>query len=295
MNAACQRWNGRRAAWRPAGEVFRPELHAVAELGEGDAKRFVLEHHYSASYPAARFRVGLFRAGSRALRQLVGVAVFSVPMNNFAVPKYTGLEAGAGVDLGRFVLLDEVEANGESWFLGRAFDLLEQKRAEIRAVISYSDPVARVDELGRQTMPGHVGTIYQAHNGRYCGRGKGETLTLTPSGRVVSRRALSKIRNEECGAGAAYRALVAAGAPERRPLEDPRVYVDRAIAEGPFRRMRHPGNHVYAWPLGDRRARRQLLERFAPALPYPKAMSNSAALLMGGLTPAARLAHHIAF
>ena len=29
-------------------------------------------------------------------------------MNNYAVPKYTGLEAGAGVDLGRFVLLLQV-------------------------------------------------------------------------------------------------------------------------------------------------------------------------------------------
>jgi hypothetical protein len=48
-------------------------------------------------------------------------------MNNHAVPKYTGLEALAGVDLGRFVLLDQVEANGESWFLGRAFELLAQQ------------------------------------------------------------------------------------------------------------------------------------------------------------------------
>jgi hypothetical protein len=267
---ACQRWTGRRAAWRPAGELFRPDLHEVAEIDELTAKRFVLEHHYSASYPAARFRVGLFRAASSAPAQLVGVAVFSVPMTNYAIPKYTGLQAAAGVDLGRFVLLDEVEANGESYFLGRAFEILARARPELGAVISYSDPLPRVNEFGEQVMPGHVGTIYQAHNGRYCGRARGDVLTLTRSGRAVSRRSLSKIRNEERGAGAAYQALVAAGAPARRPLEDPRAYVERAIAEGPFRRVRHPGNHVYAWPLGDRRVRRQLLERFAPALPYPK-------------------------
>lgn len=268
--AACQRWNQRRDAWRPAGELFRPELHEVAEIDELEAKRFVVTHHYSASYPAARFRAGLFRLGSSAPRELVGVAVFSQGMNNFAVPKYTGLEAIAGVDLGRFVLLDEVEANGETWFLGRAFDLLAQKRADLRAVISYADPLPRVDELGRETTPGHVGTIYQAHNGRYLGRSKRETLTLTRCGRVLSRRSLSKIRNEERGAASAYRALVAAGAPERRPLEEPAAYVERALVEGPFRKIRHPGNHVYAWPLGDRRARHEVLKGFAGAQAYPK-------------------------
>lgn len=267
---ACQRWNRRRDSWRPAGELIRPERHEVAEIDELVAKRFVVDHHYSASYPAARFRVGLFRAGSSALRQLVGVAVFSVPMNNHAVPKYTGLEALAGVDLGRFVLLDEVEANGETWFLGRAFELLERERLNMRAVISYADPEPRVDDEGRVTTPGHVGTIYQAHNGRYLGRSKPETLTLTRCGRVVSRRALSKIRNQERGAAAAYNAFVAAGAPERQLFEDPVIYVQRALAEGPFRRVRHPGNHVYAWPLGDRRQRHQAVKTFAPARQYPK-------------------------
>lgn len=272
---ACQRWNLRRAAWRPAGELFRPELHEVAELDELDAKAFVIAHHYSASYPAARFRAGIFRAGSSSPRELVGVAVFSVPMNNHAVPKYTRLEPNAGVELGRFVLLDEVEANGESWFLGRAFDLLAQRRAEIRAVISYSDPLPRVDEHGVQTMPGHVGTIYQAHNGRYLGRGESRTLTITRCGRTLSLRTLSKLRNGERGAAAAYDMLQRAGAPARQPLEDPAAYVKRAIAEGPFRQVRHPGNHVYAWPLGDRRQRRDLLEHFAPSQSYPKRSQNA--------------------
>ncbi len=276
--AACQRWQHRRAAWRPAGELFRPELHEVAEIDELDAKRFVVEHHYSASYPAARFRVGLFRAGSSAPRQLVGVAVFSVPMNNHAVPKYTGVDPAAGVDLGRFVLLDEVEANGETWLLGRAFELLAEKRPEIRAVISYADPQPRVDELGREITPGHVGTIYQAHNGRYLGRAYARMLTLARDGRVVSLRALSKIRNDERGAAAAYRALVAAGAPQRRPLEEPAAYVERALAEGPFRKIRHPGNHVYAWPLGDRRARHELVKAFPAALPYPKRAAELATI-----------------
>jgi hypothetical protein len=266
----CQRWQLQRATWRPAGELFRPSRHAVEVLEERDAKGFVCTHHYSGSYPAARFRVGLFRAGTCALRDLVGVAVFSVPMQNRAIPKYTGLEPLAGVELGRFVLLDEVEANGESWFLGRAFALLHERRPEIRAVLSYSDPVPRQTIDGSVVMPGHVGTIYQAHNGRYLGRARAETIVLDPHGRVISRRALSKLKHETKGAAYAYAALVAAGAPPRRPLESGADYVARALHQGPFRRTRHPGNHAYAWALGDRRDRRDLLEHFAPALPYPK-------------------------
>jgi hypothetical protein len=267
---ACQRWTGRREAWRPAGELFDPSRHEVAEVDELTAKGFVLEHHYSASYPAARFRVGLFRSSSRRPRDLAGVAVFSVPMNNHAIPKYTGLAAAAGAELGRFVLVDEVEANGETWFLGQAFELLRARRPEISAVLAYADPLPRQAIDGRQVTPGHVGTIYQAHNGRYLGRGRGELLVLDPAGRVVSRRSLSKIRNDECGAAYVYNRLRAIGAPARRPLESGEAYVARAIAEGPFRRLRHPGNHAYAWPIGCKRSRRRLLEQFAQAQPYPK-------------------------
>jgi len=53
----------------------------VAELpDDAAAKAFVLEHHYSASYPAARWRFGLFRRGA-----LQGVAVFSHPVNDRAL------------------------------------------------------------------------------------------------------------------------------------------------------------------------------------------------------------------
>jgi hypothetical protein len=262
----CQRWKTRRESWRPSGEIFNPSRHEVAEIDELTAKRFVIEHHYSASYPAARFRVGLFRSGC----ELAGVAVFSHPMQGAAIPKYTGLHERAGVELGRFVLLDEVEANGESWFLGRAFALLRDSRHEIRGVISYSDPVPRHDAQGRTITPGHVGTIYQAHNGRYCGRAASRRLTLTRDGRVISPRALSKIRNDEQGAAYSYQLLRSNGAPPRRMFESGAEYVTRALAEGPFRRILHPGNHAYAWPIGSPAQRRALLEQFAPSYSYPK-------------------------
>lgn len=263
----CQRWRRRRSAWRPAGELFDPGRHAV-ELIPDDvtARRFITEHHYSGSYPAARLRVGLYRAGVG----LVGVAVYSVPMSQAAVPRYTGLPPAAGVELGRFVLLDEVEGNGESWFLARAARLLRQQLPEVGAVLSYSDPVPRRTAEGDVVLPGHVGTIYQATNGTYLGRSKPRYLHLGPDGQVVSERALSKLRRGDRGAAYAYEQLRAKGAPARRPGEEGPAYVTRALAEGPFRRVRHPGNHVYAWAW----ARGHEL---GASRPYPKQVEQEAA------------------
>lgn len=255
----CQRWRARRDRYRPGGERIDPSRYGVEVLPDDRRPRaFVVEHHYSGSYVAARFRVGLFR-----MRELVGVAVFSVPQQPKALPRWTGTPAG--VELGRFVLLDDVPGNGETWFLARAFRALRAELPDVRAVLSYSDPMPRETLDGRLVTPGHVGTIYQAHNGRHVGRGRGDPMYLDPDGRTVGRRGLSKLRNGERGADAVYRRLVAAGAPERRHLEDPAAYVDRALREGPFRRVQHPGNLAYAWAL-DRAAERDLPD----ARPYPR-------------------------
>ena len=47
--------------------------------------------------------------------------------------------------------------------------------------------------------------------------------------------------------------------PKRQPLESGRAYVKRALAEGPFRCLRHPGNFRFGWAVGDRRQRRKAL------------------------------------
>lgn len=269
---SCQRWRDRRGSYRPAGEPIRPERFGVEPIDEGPARDFVVRHHYSGTYPAARARAGLYRCRPHAEPELVGVAVFSVPMNRRVVPCYApGLDPSEGVELGRFVLLDDVRANGETWFLARAFRLLQEQLPNVRVVVSYSDPVQRRTLDGDVVLPGHVGTIYQAHNGRYVGRSSARYLRLAPDGTVLSGRLLSKVRNQERGADYAYRRLLAAGAPERAPRERWRSYVQRALADGPFRSVRHPGNHVYVWPIGQtRRDRLDVQRRFRPALSYPK-------------------------
>lgn len=257
MIGVAQRWLGGRACYRPAGETINAREYDVAEIAEADAKAFVTEHHYSRTYPAARFRHGLYRRG-----ELVGVSVFSHPCRDQVLTRVFPGPARAAVELGRFVLLDEVPGNGETWFLARCFDLL--RAATIRGVVSFSDPVPRTAADGRLVFPGHIGTIYQAHNATYTGRGAAGVLHILPDGRAFSRRALQKIRNLESGWVYAARQLEAAGAaPVPSDVDAVPAWLAASLPRV-TRRLRHPGNHRYAWPLDRRQA--VALERSA----YPK-------------------------
>lgn len=244
---ACQRWLFQESNLRPLGETINTLAHEVARIPDDNtARAFVESHHYSGSYPAARERFGLYRAS-----RLVGVAVFSVPMSDRVVTSVFPGDPLDSVELGRFVLLDEVAANGETWFLSRA--LRELGREGYRGVVSFSDPMARSTVDGERVFAGHVGTIYQAGNANYLGPTARRTLKLLPDARVFSARAISKVRSGERNWRTAAAPLVRAGAGE--PPEDPdarRAWLTSALARF-TRSVRHPGNHRYAFRL-DRRA-----------------------------------------
>lgn len=230
--------------------MFDPSRCAVASIDEGTAKPWVIAHHYSASYPAARARVGLFFKEPFQRERLGGVAVFSVPMNQAVIPGYLGVPPCAGVELGRFVLLDHelLAANAETWFLARAFRAVGRELS-VAGVVAYCDPVPRVAADGTLTKRGHTGTIYSAHNGRFAGRSAPRTLMLMPSGQVINERALSKFRRGEVGAAYAERLLRDGGCRARRPGETPQSYLAVLAAEGVLRHARHPGNLVFTWHL----------------------------------------------
>lgn len=242
----CMRWNARRVSYRPAGEPLVTSRYGVEPLEEAQAKAFVLANHYSRSYPAARYRVGMFEQRPFNKPRLVGVAVFSVPMTQSVIPKYLGTSPTAGAELGRLVLLDEVPGNGESWALARAFRLVRQALS-LQGIVSFCDPVPRFDVSGTEVKRSHTGVIYRSHNARAAGRTLPRTLLLLPSGLCASDRALSKIRNHEQGADYAVRQLLDAGAPCRQPGEEPRAWLARLKAEGFFRSVRHPGNLAFTW------------------------------------------------
>lgn len=254
LTDVAQRWRAHRTSYRPAGEPIRTRDYEVAAIAtDREARAFVETHHYEHAYVAARLRVGLYRRD-----ELVGVAVLSQPPSQAVLAAaLPGFEAG--VELGRLVLLDDVPANGESWFLARAFELA---RDRFDGIVSHSDPAPRADAAGRIFFAGHVGTVYQASNATYCGLTTARTRRILPDGSVLSARLLSKLRKRECGWRYGVELLVTHGAPP--PAGDWRTWL-RGAVEAVSRPVRHRGSHRYVWAL-DRRARRLL----PTSKPYPK-------------------------
>ena len=270
MSAIVQRWRDRRGTYRPAGEIIDPRRYDVALIGDDNtAKAFVKQHHYSATYPAARFRVGLYER-MRGASSLVGVAIFSHPSNPLALrPLPVGLES---VELGRFVLLDRVPGNGETWFLARAFELIA--REGISGVVSFSDPCPRATDEGLVVFGGHIGTIYQAHNAIYLGQARADIMRLLPDGRTLHNRSLAKLRSRDQGWRYVLESLLRYGATP--PANTCQFDVDAWLGEWMpqlTRRVRHPGNHKYVWAF-DGRARKALS---TIGRPYPKQVNVAVA------------------
>jgi hypothetical protein len=256
-----QRWLWKRDKYVPPSTRIKPSEYDVVPIaGDNEARRFVEQHHYSGSYPAARERIGLYRFG-----ELVGVAVFSVPMHEQVILSCIGgIGFNDAVELGRFVLRDEVPANGETWFLARCYALLREKA--YKAVVGYSDPFPRTTAEGRTIFAGHIGTIYQASNAAYVGRSTNRTLKLLPDATVFNNRAHQKIRAGEVGWTSCVKKLTAFGADSisadaDRPAREAwlALWLPRLT-----RSLKHPGNFKYVWLLN------QASQLTQPQLPYPK-------------------------
>ena len=254
-----QRWRAHRSSYRPAGEPIDTTRFEVAKIASDSlAKAFVLEHHYLDSYPAARRRIGLYERSGR----MCGVAVFSVPCNP-ATLSCLGCDLSAALELGRFVLLAEVPANGETWFLGRCFSLLKSEGFE--GVVSFSDPEPRMDAEGTVFFGGHIGTIYQAHNAIYLGRARAKYMAMLPDRRTLHRRALAKLKSGDRGWRYVAKQLVSYGATPPPDTQAARVKWASTWTSKLVRRVRHGGNLKYAWGL-TRNVRRALPD----SKPYPK-------------------------
>ena len=98
----------------------------------------------------------------------------------------------------------------------------------------------------------------------YLGRGTARTLTLLPDGSVLSDRAQQKVRSADRGLRYAVALLLDQGA-EPPCSEDPQALTAwlRRWKARLCCRVRHRGNHKYAWALS-----RQV--RLPAGLPYPK-------------------------
>lgn len=252
-----QRWRDRRDSYRPIGEVIDPRRYEVAPiLTDTPARAFVEQHHYAHSLPAARFRYGLYEGP-----ELVGVAVLSVPMRNEVLaPLPCPLDAA--VELGRFVLLDKVPANSESWMLARVFELA--RREGVEGIVSFADPFPRADATGRVVFAGHIGSIYQASSAVYAGRGTRRSLKLLPDGSVLSARAISKVRARERGWRYVAELLQRHGAASLAETDNAVAWLATWLPRLTHT-VRHPGNHRYLFGLT-----KGVKKRLPASLPYPK-------------------------
>lgn len=265
QRSTCLRWRERANRWiHPDQGVIDTTCYEVADIPEVPARAFVEQHHYSGSWPSPRLRYGLYRG-----EDLVGVAVLSVPMQAkvLTIPFPELAPMWESLELGRFVLLDDVPANGESWFLARCFELA--RKEGIKGVVSFSDPVPRTTVDGSVIFKGHIGWIYQASNAIPAGRSTRRTLTLLPDGSVFSDRAAQKIRGREEGADGAERRLRAFGASPRRDGEGDAEYLQRVLVEIRARKLSHPGNHRYLFCLGSAREKKRI-KLGLPVTTYPK-------------------------
>lgn len=205
---ACMRWSpGGRQSWRRRRDGgFDSGRYWVREILTGQSKPFVNDMHYARSYPNSRRDYGLFEYETG---DLVGVAVLSYPTSVKTIPRaFPSINPLEGADLGRFVLLDRVPANAESWFLGQVrekaakpseLDPDNPRKMPLRGLVMFSDPVERRKADGTIITPGHVGTIYQASGCEYLGPNGPSTEAILPDGTVFGieeppRRSASRSR-----------------------------------------------------------------------------------------------------
>jgi hypothetical protein len=264
-SAYCQRWRFQQHSWRHTSEGgFSSRLYDVAAIDEPTARGFVTTHHYSGNYPGDLQRYGLFEGDG-----LVGVAVLGnagfKPVLTAAFPDLEPYTESS--ELARLVLLDQVPANAESWFLAEVFR--QAAALGMRGVVSFSDPLERRTADGRLVMPGHVGTIYQASNATYTGHATPRSVWLLPNGQLFNEQALGKIRLQKQGHEYAEAELCSWGARPRRSGEDPKAWLHTALRAAGCTPQRHPGNHRYLFAIGDRRARRGVSFGFGGQA-YPK-------------------------
>lgn len=265
----CQRWRQRKQTMKAAhaGNLFTGRGYDVREIADDTtAEAYVLDHHYSGSYPSALRRFGLYRGGD-----LVGVAVYSYPTNARVLTNaYPELRAGdESMELGRLVLDQDVPAMGETWMLARCHAAL--LASGVVGIVSHADPHPRRTADGTLITPGHVGTIYAASNALYTGKTGARSLWLLPDGTVFSEDAKSKIREQDRGHRYAAQILVDHGAEPMRPGADPYAWLRRAKTAARVRTVRHKGCHRFLLVLGRTRRDRDDVRVGYPAIrPYPK-------------------------
>lgn len=251
---ASQRWTEHQPTWkRPEDGGFDKRLYKAVLIDYRTARDFVVRHHYSRSYGAVK-RCGRFGMVERATDALVGVAAFGVPASRHLMPMvYPGLGYDRAAELLRFVLLDEVASNAETWFAAQALHSLS--RDGLFGVVAHSDPVPRVDVAGQVIMPGHIGEIYRDGGWGYVGQAEPRILRQFPDGTVLNERSAEKVPAGHRGGGGVVKRMVEFGADPLTDRDDPRKWLTFWTARLTTP-VEQPGVHRYVRLLGSKTQQR---------------------------------------
>jgi hypothetical protein len=131
----------------------------------GDVREFVEKHHYSHSVQGITPFLSFEIVRKEDHQQQIGAAIFGAPGQTQTEQKY-GEYAGSkqewrpkyvAVELRRFVLIDELPKNSESWLLSRLLQKLTHLGVD--RIISYADPNQQREE---HPDGKHTGLIYRA-------------------------------------------------------------------------------------------------------------------------------------
>ena len=139
---------------------------SVREIDRKIAKKLIVKNHYSHQWTKCTHALGLFTTTGREHsffdepeEKLIGAICYGDPIGrNSGASISLAVPRTAVFELVRLFVFDGYGGNIESYLIGESFRWLKKNRPDIKALISYSDP-----------MQGHVGTVYQATNWLYQG------------------------------------------------------------------------------------------------------------------------------
>ena len=153
---------------------IRPRDLTVMPIDSKTARLLCEKYHYLRTYPGG----ALLNFGVFAGHALIGVGVLGVGSYNVH-RLFKGAERGQVITLARFWLNDRCGRNSESRTVALILRQLRKHQSQIKAVVSYSDPMA-----------GHDGCIYRAAGFLYLGKSSATPLYRFPDGTVHRSRTL---------------------------------------------------------------------------------------------------------
>jgi hypothetical protein len=135
----------------------------IRQITYAEAKKVILQNHYSRTMPCVQYAFGLFEGGL-----LVGVVTYGQPASPWLCKGICGEENRKFIiELNRLVIMTNTQNSG-SFLVGRSLRLLPKPIC----VVSYAD-----------CAWGHIGAIYQACNFIYTGCTKARTDMASEGGR----------------------------------------------------------------------------------------------------------------